>query len=125
MAYKILVVEDEPMLLRVIVRALRDRGYAVVEAMNGLTALQLARSTSVPFDLVITDSVMPELSGLKLIEILRTLNPTLPIVHLSGSLRGDTFGYQGLPPDVPTLFKPFHPAELIQRVQELLRGTAE
>lgn len=123
MAHKILVVEDEPMLLRIIVRSLREAGYAVVEAPNGQTALELARSSE-PFDLVVTDSVMPELSGLKLVEGLRALNPTLPVVHLSGSLRADTFGYCGLPQDVPTIFKPFLPDELLQVVRELLPGTA-
>jgi DNA-binding response OmpR family regulator len=112
------------MLLRIIVRSLREAGYAVVEALNGQTALQLARTSPEPFDLVVTDSVMPELSGLKLVEGLRALNPTLPIVHLSGSLRADTFGYHGLPQDVPTIFKPFLAAELLQVVRALLPGTA-
>jgi CheY-like chemotaxis protein len=121
-AGRILVVEDEPMLLRIIVRALRDEGYVVVAASDGLTALELARSTAEPFDLVLTDSQMPGLTGPRLVEGLRALNPTQHILHLSGSLRGDTFGYQGLPHDVPTIYKPFHPAELMQMVRELLPG---
>ncbi len=108
------------MLLRIMVRALHDEGYGVIEALDGLTALALAVSTPKPFDLVVTDSLMPGMSGPQLIERLRELQPQLPILHLSGAPRADRLGFPGLPPGVPTIDKPFLMTELVQEVGDLL-----
>jgi hypothetical protein len=63
---------------------------------------------------------IPQLSGAELIQSLRALNPTQLILRLSGSLRDHPV--EGLPGDVPTVFKPFHPSELIQAVRKLLES---
>ncbi len=118
--HHILIVDDEPMLLRIMVRALDEEGYSIIEALDGLTAFDLARSTSEPFDLVVTDSLMPGMSGPELIVRLRDLHPQLPILHLSGADRADRLGVEGLPPNVPTIYKPFHMAELVREVRDLL-----
>ena len=111
MAPRILVVEDEPMVRRLVARALIDAGYLVEEASDGLAGWELARS--IPrLDLVITDSRMPRLSGPELVRRLRELNPALPVLYLSGSARRATV--------IPTLFKPFELSELVQAVHELL-----
>jgi CheY-like chemotaxis protein len=62
-ARRILVVDDEPVLRMLISRAFRERGYEVVEAADGLAGLDVARSASVPFDLVVTNSHMPHMTG--------------------------------------------------------------
>jgi DNA-binding response OmpR family regulator len=110
-APRVLVVDDEPMLRRLVARALSDAGYIVDEASDGLAGWELARSTP-DLDLVITDSRMPRLSGPELVRRLRELNPLLPVLQLSGSERR--------PMVIPTLFKPFDIKDLVQAVRELL-----
>jgi DNA-binding response OmpR family regulator len=112
------------MVLRITARAIRDAGHSVVEAEDGLSALNLAQNTSKPFDLVVTNSTLPQLSGRELIRRLRELHPGLPIIHLTGHARGKRLGYEGLPPDVPTLYKPLHMDELVQEVGGLLAGVS-
>jgi DNA-binding response OmpR family regulator len=110
-APRILIVEDEPMLRRLLARALTEAGYVVDEASDGLAGWELARSIP-QLDLVITDTRMPRLSGPELVRRLRTLNPSLPVLQVSGSPRRPTV--------TPTLFKPFELSELVQSVRELL-----
>jgi CheY-like chemotaxis protein len=84
---------------------------------DGLSGLDAVRSTSLPFDLVITNSRMPHLSGPQLADCLRQEDPTLPIIHLSGSY-GDS---KAMPPDIPTLFKPFNMWELVNEGEKLMQ----
>jgi DNA-binding response OmpR family regulator len=119
---RILVVEDEPMLRRLLARALTEAGYVVDEASDGLAGWELARSIP-QLDLAITDSRLPRLSGTELVKRLRELNPKLPIINLSGSHGEKTSAYRQFPSDVPTLFKPFELRELVRVVGELLQRT--
>ena len=114
---RILVVDDEVALRSLVARAFRERGYEVVEMTDGLGGLDAVRSSSLPFDLVVTNSRMPRLSGPQLAECLRQENPDLPIIHVSGS-----HGYPAtsLPHDVPTLFKPFNIWELVTEGEKLM-----
>jgi CheY-like chemotaxis protein len=114
---RILVVDDEVALRTLIARAFRERGYEVVEMTDGVGGLDAVRSSSQPFDLVVTNSRMPHLSGPQLAECLRQENPDLPIIHISGS-----HGYPAtaLPADVPTLFKPFSIWELVKEGEKLM-----
>jgi two-component system cell cycle sensor histidine kinase/response regulator CckA len=114
---RILVVDDEPALRYMVARAFRERGYDVIEAADGLAALDVARSASPPFHLVITNSRMPHLDGPHLAECLRELDPKLPIIHLPGS-HGSR---KDMPPDVPTLLKPFNMWDLVTEAEELMR----
>ena len=113
---RILVVDDEPALRYMVARAFRERGYDVVEAGDGLAGLDLVRSASLPFHLVITNSRMPHIDGPELAERLRELDPKLPIIHLSGSHSA----HNSMPPDVPTLFKPFNMSDLVIEAEELM-----
>lgn len=83
MAHRILFVDDEDTLRSIAARTLRFKEYEVVEASDGFEAWGLAKKTR--FDLVITDSRMPPLSGAELMARLRELHPTLPILRLSDS----------------------------------------
>ncbi|HZI73877.1 MAG TPA: response regulator [Gemmatimonadales bacterium] len=118
MARRILVVDDEPVLRMLISRAFRERGYEVVEAADGLAGLDVARSASVPFDLVVTNSHMPHMDGAHLAERLRELDPRLPIIHLSGSHSGR--GSRTMPADVPTILKPFDIWDLVAEAETLI-----
>jgi two-component system, OmpR family, response regulator len=116
--HRVLVVDDEPMLRVLVARGFRLGGHEVVEAADGLTALDIVRSASEPFDLVVTNSKMPHLDGAELARRLRELSPTLPIIHLSGSHGAQHV--REMPPGVPTLFKPFDIWELVAEGEKLM-----
>lgn len=122
---RVLVVDDEPMLRRLAGRALREAGYAVTEAPDGLAGWELARTATEPFDLVVTDSRMPNMAGPELVRRLLDFNPSLPIVQLSGSRSKRDPATLDLPPNVRTLFKPFDLQDLVRTVSELLAGPAD
>jgi CheY-like chemotaxis protein len=116
---RILVVDDEPALRSLVSRGFRERGYEVVEAADGKAALDVAQAASKPFDLVVTNSRMPHLDGPRLAECLRQLDPKQPIIHLSGSHGGRSTSTV-MPPDVPTLFKPFKMWDLLEEAEKLM-----
>jgi DNA-binding response OmpR family regulator len=115
---RILVVDDEAALRALVARAFRERGYDVVEMGDGIGGLDAVRSASLPFDLVITNSRMPHLSGPELTEQLRKEFATLPIIHISGSHRE----HSELPADIPTIFKPFSIWNLVNEAEKLMRS---
>jgi two-component system, cell cycle sensor histidine kinase and response regulator CckA len=106
----ILVVDDEPDVLAATARILRRHGYATLEASNGDQALELALSHEV--QLLLTDSVMPRMSGLTLARRIATLRPGLLIIQMSGNDSGDPAGN--------FIQKPFTAAQLIEKVQSAL-----
>ena len=113
MAHRILLVEDEVALRSLAARALRSEEYEVIEAPDGLQAWKLAKESR--FDLLITDSRMPHLSGTQLSVLVREVYPTMPVLRLCGS------HYSG-PEEigVRTLFKPFEIDDLVAAVRSLL-----
>jgi CheY-like chemotaxis protein len=119
---RILVVDDEPVLCALTARALRECGYDVVEASDGMVGYELARAQA--FDLVVTDSRMPNMNGTEFIARLRLMNPSLPILHVSGS-HGETSAPGTMPTNVPTLNKPFHVCDLVKMAEELLAQASE
>ena len=120
MVPRILVVDDEPMVRALIARVLSDAGYEVVAVANGQAALDAARGAEVGFDLVVTNNYMPGLNGAELIGRVRQDFPTLPILHIDDISRKRLD--EGLPDDVPTVYKPFSVATLREAVQRLLSG---
>jgi two-component system, chemotaxis family, chemotaxis protein CheY len=80
---RVLLVDDQPELRRLIRRSLHRAGYLVVEAWNGRVAIELAQRGE--FDVVISDVRMPDVSGIELLSTLRDLDPDLPVVLTSGS----------------------------------------
>lgn len=79
---RVLLVDDQPEVRRVVRRSLAKAGYEVVEARNGRVAIELARESS--FDLVISDVRMPDMSGIELLTALHEHDPDLPVVLTSG-----------------------------------------
>jgi two-component system cell cycle sensor histidine kinase/response regulator CckA len=116
---RVLVVDDEAMLRSLVSRAFRERGYEVVEASDGVAALEATHALSRPFDLVITDSRMPGLDGPHLVERLREAYPEMQIIHLSGS-QGSRGLSAGMPSDIPTFLKPFNLGELVAAAEQLM-----
>jgi CheY-like chemotaxis protein len=120
MAPRILVVDDEPMVRALIARVLSDEGYEVVAVADGRAALDAARGAEVGFDLVVTNNYMPGLNGAELIARVREDFPSLPILHIDDVCRKRLD--QGLPDDIPTVYKPFSIATLQSAVRKLLAG---
>jgi CheY-like chemotaxis protein len=118
MPSRILVVDDEPMVRALIVRALTDEGYEVVAVANGRAALDAARGAQAGFDLIVTNNYMPGLTGPELIARVRQDFPDLPILHIDDLVRRSRMGQ--VPADVPTIYKPFSIATLTDSVRKLL-----
>jgi CheY-like chemotaxis protein len=109
----ILIVEDHDNVRRELVRALRDDGYHVIEALDGALALSVLAS-GCRIDLVVTDIVMPNMGGLELAAILDAMRNRPILLFMSA--------YAFEPSLVPgrLLRKPFRPSELVAEVHRLL-----
>ena len=118
----ILLVEDEDMLRGLIRELLEIKGYAVLEASQGVEALDLLKEKGEPVDLVLTDVVMPHMSGSELVERLRKEQPTLRVIFMSGYTGANNAAiHKSLEmPGVAFLQKPFRLNALISQVEELL-----
>ena len=117
---KILVAEDEPLMLLAIEAKLKNEGFEVIGAQDGREALKILETTTP--DLIITDILMPYTSGLELISIVKSdPNRKLPIIVLSGLGQEDTVmeAFQLGADDFIT--KPFNPTELSVRVKRLMK----
>jgi two-component system cell cycle sensor histidine kinase/response regulator CckA len=88
MSGRILLVEDEPAVREVAARILRKAGYDVLEANEGAEGLRIATQEISRIDLLLTDVVMPQLSGTELAERVRLLSPQLPVIYCSGYMAG-------------------------------------
>jgi CheY-like chemotaxis protein len=82
-AFRILVVEDDADMRALLVEDLRDAGYTIDEAENGLEAA--IRLKAQPFDLMVTDLDMPSMNGDALLGVIRTRFPGMPVITISGS----------------------------------------
>lgn len=80
----ILLVEDEEMVRNLCRQVLESRGYRVVEAKDGIEALELFETRSEKFDLLISDIVMPKMGGKELAEKIKMIDPDLPVLFMSG-----------------------------------------
>ncbi|MDP3182747.1 MAG: PAS domain S-box protein [Desulfobaccales bacterium] len=114
----VLVVDDEPTLLRVTARLLEKLGYQVLQAPSGEKALGIFKERGPQIDLVLLDLIMPGLNGLKTLEHLRALDPQVRVLLLSGY--EDRLG-ERLPPEVHFLSKPYSLELLSQKVASALR----
>ncbi|MBI1846896.1 MAG: response regulator [Candidatus Rokubacteria bacterium] len=112
----VLLVEDEDELRELSRDVLERRGYTVLAARDGVEALRLFQRHVGPIHLVVTDVVMPQMSGRELVERISSLRPNLKTLYISGYTDGTV-----LP--TPFLQKPFRPTELAAKVREVL-GTA-
>jgi two-component system, cell cycle sensor histidine kinase and response regulator CckA len=121
MPANILVVEDDRVSRNLICEVLRNEGHQVVEGSDGAEALELVYAQR--FDLVISDFVMPKLNGLKFVEQLHRLQPTLPIIFITGYL--STISGQTILDEVAEVLpKPFELSVLRSTVQRLLINSA-
>lgn len=116
----VLLVEDEPTLLDIATKTLRENGYCVISAPSGEAALNAATLHDGSIDLVVTDVIMPGMNGGALAERLKLFYPDIRIIFASGYTE-DTIVHQGvLEPGISYLRKPFTPSTLAVRVRDAL-----
>ncbi|WP_394178313.1 ATP-binding protein [Yoonia maritima] len=117
---RILVAEDEPDLLSVIVNTLEMAGYRVTAARSGDEALELYKADPA-FDLLLTDVVMPgQLRGTKLAEVIREIEPSLPVIFMSGYAGDATELDEGARPEDTKLMKPVQRQYLLSAIAKSL-----
>jgi two-component system cell cycle sensor histidine kinase/response regulator CckA len=116
----ILLVEDDPVVRHVVRLLLELEGDIVLEAKDGDDALTVLGGHTGGLDLLLTDVMMPGLSGAEVCDRVRVDRPGLPTLFISGFYPEAVFPDQRLPDDSAFLAKPFMPEELIDAVDELL-----
>ncbi|PKV63533.1 response regulator transcription factor [Pontibacter ramchanderi] len=116
---KILLLEDEPKVISLIMRGLEGEGFEFAVAMDGYTAVKMAGLNY--YDLIILDVMVPGLSGLEVCKSIREADPDTPILILSAlsSTQDIVAGFDNLADDY--MVKPFNLAELRARMQSLVR----
>jgi two-component system cell cycle sensor histidine kinase/response regulator CckA len=119
---RILLVEDEDAVRLFSARALRSKGYEVIEARTGEVALEILKEQS--FDLLVTDMVMPKVDGATLIREARKDNSDLPVICMSGYTREAVANEVAELPKVRFLSKPFSLKQLTASVRASLESGA-
>jgi two-component system cell cycle sensor histidine kinase/response regulator CckA len=112
----VLLVEDEPTLRDEIQRVLEKGGYHVLPAADGYAALRLAMSDTQPIHLLLTDVVMPELSGIRLAERLQAFRQHMKVLYMSGYPDAGTAALS----ESNFILKPFTKAKLLRRMRDVL-----
>jgi signal transduction histidine kinase len=116
----VLVVEDEDVVRLIVRETLERHGYAVLEARGGTEAIAVAEGHEGTIDLLLTDVVMPGMTGLELAGRLRTVRPGLRVLYMSGSTEADVAGELELRPGTGFVEKPMTPSALARRVRAAL-----
>jgi len=116
----ILVVDDEQEILNVVQAALNREGFEVLQALNGDAAIELFESLHRPIDLLLTDVVMPGMSGPMVVDRLLAMQPSLPVLFMSGYDDRQVVQRYVLKEGFSLLPKPFTLETLSQKVHEML-----
>ncbi len=116
----ILVVEDEAPVRKLLSQILRRSGYTLIEAATGIDALKAVADHQGPIHLMVTDVVMPGMSGRDLAKKMETLRPGMKVLYSSGYTENAIVHHGELEPGTAFLPKPFTPTALAQKVREVL-----
>ncbi len=118
---RVLLVEDEPLMRDVTSKVLREQGYTVLEAPNGLGALRIAEAhANEEIHLLLTDVVMPLMGGRELAERLKGQRPEMAVLYTSGYGRDDRVRPNAVGTNGHFIQKPFTPAALVNKVRDVL-----
>jgi PAS domain S-box-containing protein len=119
---RVLLVEDEPGVRDLVSRVFEHAGYDVLSAGDGLQAIEVARASSEAVDLLVTDVVMPRMSGFELVERLTREMPRLKVLYLTGHSDEAVHRLEAPTGEHHILMKPFSPRELLERVREVIES---
>ena len=120
----VLLVEDEEVVREMATEILRDAGYHVLEAKHGPEALILGRRHSGAIHLMLTDVVMPQMSGRELAEQLTPLRRDMKVLYMSGYTDDAIVHHGVLEEGTAFIGKPFTPGALTRKVREILDAVA-
>ncbi len=118
----LLLVDDDDAVRRMLARMLRGSGYLVHDYSSGESAVEFVRCHAGPIDLLVTDTVLPGMSGVEAAEAIRRLRPTLPVLQMSGYSKS-----QANPDDDPAyhfIAKPFLGDQLVRCVRTIIGSPA-
>jgi two-component system cell cycle response regulator CpdR len=115
---KILLAEDDGDMRRFLGKALQNAGFNVASFDNGLAAYQRLREE--PFELLLTDIVMPEMDGIELARRATELDPDIKVMFITGFAAVALNPDNNAPPQAKVLSKPFHLKDLVAEVQRML-----
>ena len=119
----ILLVEDEAVVRMLVAEILETTGYTVLQAADGPSALELLRRHAGQVELLVTDVVMPGMSGPEVAQAVTAMRPDTHVLYTSG-YTDSAIGHHGvLEPGIAFLQKPFSADELTQKVRALLDGS--
>src|SRR5450631_3816754 len=116
--HKIILAEDDNDMRRFLVKALENAGYEVVSYDNGRSAYDRLREE--PFELLLTDIVMPEMDGIELARKATELDPDMKVMFITGFAAVALNPDSNAPKDAKVLSKPFHLKDLVNEVEKLI-----
>ena len=117
----VLVVEDEPVVRRLVVEVLRDLGYRILEAADGVTGLEVLRSRQ-RIDLLVTDVGLPGLNGRQMADAARERRPTLKVLFMTGYAENAAIASCFLEPGMAMITKPFAMHVLATRIRGMIEA---
>jgi len=115
---KILLAEDDTDMRRFLVKALQNAGFDVTSYDNGLSAYHRLREE--PFELLLTDIVMPEMDGIELARRAAELDPDIKIMFITGFAAVALHPASEAPKNAKVLSKPFHLREIVAEVERMI-----
>ena len=115
---KILLAEDDNDMRRFLVKALENAGYDVASFDNGLSAYNRLREE--PFELLLTDIVMPEMDGIELAQKASAIDPTIRVIFITG-FAAVALQSGRTAPEAKLLSKPFHLKDLVAEVDRIFQ----
>ena len=118
MQHKILLAEDDNDMRRFLVKALENAGFRVSSYDNGLSAYQRLREE--PFEMLLTDIVMPEMDGIELARRASELDPDIKIMFITGFAAVALAAGESAPPGAKVLSKPIHLREIVSEVERMM-----
>jgi two-component system, cell cycle sensor histidine kinase and response regulator CckA len=122
---KVLLVEDDEQVRGFIRMLLTTNGYQVLEARNGAEGLEIAEAEAANIDLLLSDMLLPELSGFDLAQKALERNPELKVLFMTGYVEGDIVQRGISELGASFLDKPFQPATLLSRVHDAIAPANE
>jgi CheY-like chemotaxis protein len=117
---RVLIVDDDLSLRKVLYRMLENGGYEVLSAGSGAEALEICRRSSPPVDLLVTDYNMPGMNGLQLGRECSAVHAELPVLYISGAYPEQELRVESEMPKRGFLPKPFRREELLRKCKEIL-----